>query len=63
MNLTKEIIDEIVSYIDLKDIRDFILTHEKNTIFIIGSIVTNVAIQKISNLEYMIYDMKGGRKG
>lgn len=69
MNLTKEIMAEIVSYIDLADIKEFVLTHPelvqeegKKQIFTIGSIVTGVIIQKIANLEYITLK-KGGKYG
>lgn len=68
MNLTKEIIAEIVSYVNLADIKKFVLTHpelvqegENKKIFIIGSIVTGVIIQKVSNLEYIDCDVKGAK--
>ncbi len=65
MNLKKENIVEMVSYIDLADIKEFVLTHpelvqeeEKKQIFTIGSLVTGVIIAKSIKIDHLMYVLK-----
>ena len=68
MNLTKNIIDEIVSYIDLKDIRDFVINNQqlvkaeetiKNLFF--GSFILARKIRKNKDYDFIL-KMEGAKQ-
>lgn len=68
MTLTNEIIAEMVSYIDLADIKEFALNHpelveEENKDIFIGSFLINTIIRKITSIECIkIQNEKGSDK-
>ena len=68
MNLTKNIIDEIVSYIDLKDIRDFVINNPqlvkaeetiKNLFW--GSFISAIKIRKNKDYDFIL-KMEGAKQ-
>lgn len=68
MTLTNEIIAEMVSYIDLADIKEFALNHpelveKENKDIFIGSFLINTIIRKITSIECIkIQNEKGSDK-
>lgn len=61
MKYSKDIIQGLASYIDLKDVKLFIenrnlFFQKENKIFNIGSIVTGFIISPVTNIEYVFYN-------
>lgn len=53
MKYSKDIVQGLASYIDLKDVKSFI--ENKNKLFDIGSFIINVIIVPATNIEYIIH--------
>ena len=67
MNLTNEIIADIVSYVNLADIKEFVLTHpevvqeeEFLETLIFGSWIIKTKITKSNNFDFVIW--KGAKQ-
>ena len=61
MKYSKDIIQGLASYIDLKAVKLFIenrnlFFQKENKIFNIGSIVTGFIISPVTNIEYVFYN-------
>lgn len=63
MKFPKQIVDEFVSWIDLKDVQEYVMQLEKATIknFIFGSLLIPNKISKINDFDFM-QNLKGGEK-
>lgn len=61
MKFPKQIIDEFVSWIDLKDVQEYVKQLEDKTIknLIFGSLLIPHKISKINNFDFYT-DLKGG---
>lgn len=63
MRFPKQIVDEFVSWIDLKDVQEYVMQLEKSTIknLVFGSWLIPNKISKIDNFDFM-QNLKGGEK-
>lgn len=63
MRFQKQIIDEFVSWIDLKDVQEYVMQLEKATIknLVFGSLLIPNKINKINSFDFM-QNLKGGEK-